>query len=100
LRVVSCPEPNAHPVEQAVFRGVRDVPEKTIREMRAAPPTEVERLRERLEDHGLLLSPTRVREARRWPVAILLTVTFLGAHKIFIGIDRQRPWSSWLSCVS
>jgi uncharacterized protein (TIGR04222 family) len=37
LTVQTCPEPDAHPVEQAVFRTVRDAPEKTIREVRGGP---------------------------------------------------------------
>ncbi len=81
----------AHRVERAAVWHVQHAPGRTIPQLRATPPLEVTRLRERLEARELLLSAERLAAAYYQPALAVLAATLLGAIKIYIGVLRQRP---------
>jgi uncharacterized protein (TIGR04222 family) len=83
-----------HPVERATYdliatRSARETMSALGR--RAAELPEFLRLRERLQDRGLLLTPEDAFRLRAYPAAFLLAVALIGGIKIAVGLSRQKP---------
>lgn len=86
-------EPDAFPAERAAFRLVREAPERTIAQLRAAspPPPGIADLGARLEARELWMTPQRFAAARFRPPLVVGAAVLLGVAKIIIGILRERP---------
>jgi uncharacterized protein (TIGR04222 family) len=81
------------PLEQRIFDCARE--NIAVKDLRLATADETAKIRERLEDKGLLVNESEAGKARWLPVLLLFGVALFGLTKIFIGLDRGKP-VGWL----
>ena len=79
----------SHPLEQAVIKAIRS--DKHINQLRAAVTGEIQVIRDRLRDLGLLLSQKQALKVQIYPVILIASLVGLGIAKISVGVSRGKP---------
>jgi uncharacterized protein (TIGR04222 family) len=78
-----------HPLEWAVYEEVNQSQDVRLSKLSASEP--LVRIRESLEERGLLVAAARRTWVRLVPTLVCLSLVLFGLGKIVVGIDRQRP---------
>jgi uncharacterized protein (TIGR04222 family) len=76
-------------LEQAVANAIASY--GNIETVRSATTRQIEVVRDRLRQLGLLVSPNQALKAQKYPAVILACLLALGIAKIIVGISRGKP---------
>jgi uncharacterized protein (TIGR04222 family) len=82
---------DAHALEKKVFDAVEPSAGSSLATVQRAAKTELTPIRERLQDLGLLVSPSQASIATIAPLLVVLAVPALGVIKILVGVSRGKP---------
>jgi uncharacterized protein (TIGR04222 family) len=78
-----------HPLEWEVYENVRSTQDAPVRQVTVKAP--LDRIRDSLEEQGLLVTAGQRLRARLLPAMFYLGLMAFGVGKIVVGVDRHKP---------